>query len=492
MFRLKKAIQEYPNKTVFADVISRSGPPDDKCFTPFNGLEGFVRDSLRGDQKSKFRREDCINYIAGNDYNPEATRTDDVTNAYGFIEVGQNNVFHTLEDVVDHQKYIKKYVGYMLYSYLNNGASPYKEVLAYEKSFKYDLDGDVASLREDLESTAPDSDYQMREQAIAEIPYLLKILDEFGRSWCVNMFSFVRVLEKILRHKPREFINANDFDVPGELIRIKHNGEFYRYFNFRKDQRDQDCFVPIRMFVSGQLSRFYDGNPQTTPVYKAMYRLMYDLKVLGIDIQREDPAQYSSEYIDNIVCTYIPTNTEYLDNFRDIDAEIMSAISPENIFSHILKDGSSIDSSGLTITDYLQCVDSCVSSYSNMIEGIDKSLDKMDKVCEFFSKLVYYTQLQNGENVDYVPDLITPDQFTSAHGFICYQGGGDNLVQWQSPVFPKYLGLFDVPVVFTTYGLVIPILDRFDKLWFMSIETAIYNIDRMLEGYQDAGLWLSL
>lgn len=73
------------------------------------------------------------------------------------------------------------------------------------------------------------------------------------------------------------------------------------------------------------------GDNKEDMYYKVYMELLRVLKILEIDITKEDATEYTGEYIKKIVCTYIASNEEYIETYGYVDKNILNLLSPDRL-----------------------------------------------------------------------------------------------------------------------------------------------------------------
>lgn len=485
MLRETRCFEVYPNKSVIEDIITRDGPATDECFTPFSGKREILEEQFCGSQRSKFKLADFLKYVRNRDLNPAVIK---VSKQYGMLEESSKSVagFKTLEDMfVDGQESpeVAKYLIMMCVGFKKDKESPYRKTQnEYTKTVRnIDDDGDEETeekyLLERVDEKISNEEY---EDTLKELPYLIKSIWSYSKQYQGNLFSFAFAYADIVERKHgKGDVNIQDFRNYTTYC-INKDGSFKKVFVHADDNKYVLYPALTKIFIA-------PGSHQAE--YNLCMKFLNSLKVLGIDFHDEDPLQFNNEFMKSLVCTYLPGNEQYIQEYKGIDPEIIVALSPENVFSTAKSSLYVPAEQGNSEYDYSQesyfigeALDNAYRVWSS-----DKSSDLFVVNKEIaIDILTKYLQVYTGNNSIAVP--VDSIFFHPTTG-ILYMKNLDNRnrskVQNYLVLDGKYFGTFkgsdEYKVVLTRYGFIIALEEEYDTVYYMAPEDCL----AALEDYND-------
>jgi hypothetical protein len=202
---------------------------------------------------------------------------------------------------------------------------------------------------------------------------------------------------------------------------------------------------------------------------------LHMLVALDIDYRDEDPLVYNNDFINSIICKYIPTNEQYMEEYKDVDIEIVYALKPENIFT-LSKAGLYTPKENSNKMNYRQAEffigDSIMMAYK--VGDLPKEFfeDHVDDSLRILESVLFI--LNGNKPVDVPRHLITYESngimYTSKK--ICTIPGN---------LFGTFKGREDYNVALTKYGFVVALEESFDDVYYITAEDAL----RTLEDYKN-------
>lgn len=478
MIRGAKYIQEYPNRSVIEDLLKRTGNPDENSFTPFTGKASTIPQQFGGKLIDKFNIDDMVDYIVRTNMDLDPTRINHNVSYHGIEFNDKESAGYTvLEDMVDNESDVDKWLSQAYVAYKKNGNSPFVAEKEVFTNFVYDDDGEAEDEKNFLVEKS-DSDKDTFYRIIDEIPYLLKLIHNKSKAMNAHLFSFTRAYALIKRKfgtvdvQPKEFGNYT-------LYRLDSMGRFDREFVHEKDNRSTD-YRSALAFIRG-------GNPHDR-AYKACMKLITSLEAIGVNIEFEDPRQYSNDFINRLQCNYLESNSEYYENYKEVDAELIAALSPENIFKVSLLTHDYEDEDYDTREDIVSYIKTnlSIAATGPAPNGIDWDVDRSEEVLTYLKAL----KIANDRL-----DKKQPTPFTLMNGleFI------DGLLYYKKSILVlsgKFCGRFIgqykgtwPEVVLSNYGMAIVLPKIYEGVYYQPIGECVKRATAKLRGEFDGGGW---
>lgn len=464
MLRSTRRIVRFPSKTVLEDVLTRTTEYlDPEAYSPFRGMPELIDEQFKGSDRTKFILEDCLEYNRGCDLNPSKVYIADTSEGFdNGLKVLAGYVY--LEDMFENEEDARLWFTRQLIGYKIHGKSPFKQEDS-EDTYMVGAGDDKDNEKELLEDV-DNFDLAQHEKILNEIPYLLKIIHNKSKQLRAGLLSFLRAYAILLsRGKKTSSITPKDFDS-FVLIRVKADGTFDRYFDHDKDNRGEH-YPAARNFILG-----YHKNDEA---YKACMKLLDYYDYLGINWLEEDPTIYDNSFMERLVCTYLPTNEEYFQKYGQLDAEVATALQPENIFK--VGDRTSFFSDSEIRSVSRHEVLSYIKDSMNIKKLLDPawrkkwSAERKELTLKFLEK--YFCR-------DMEQTISLKDRFLTIDGF--FYTLKRSLVVLQIPE----LSLFDREypnVVFSIYGMAIILPNRFEEdVYYLPIEECISRFEAHRKG----------
>lgn len=322
----------YPSKTILEDVLERDGDATEESYSPFPGMRSeFERQFKKYD--GSITPHNLCDYVFGT---MSSGYTDfDLNKAVDWVE---NNgviirrgwlICDTLEDLMskahDPRLVIKKYIEYMCVGFKKNKASILvsNNVEFTRLIFDKEHEENVEEKDELLDDTDKDDTEQL-EEVIEKLPYLIKTIWEYSKIYQANLFSFIYAYLDIIGNGELIPVSSVTPFRYYTLYRLTRKGEFHSQFVHEKDNKYSIYRDVLQIFTCPSKHR---------EIWKFIIPFINSIRLLGVDYRKEDPMMFSNDLISRLVCTYLPDTDTYIRTYGNLDAEVILALKPENIFS---------------------------------------------------------------------------------------------------------------------------------------------------------------
>lgn len=464
MLRSTRQMIRFPSKTVLEDVLTRTtGYLDPEAYSPFRGMPELIEEQFKGSDRTKFILEDCIEYNYKGDLNPSKVKVADTSEGFDNGEKVLAGYVY-LEDMFENEEDARLWFTRQLIGYKIHSDSPFRKEDSYDTLMIGA--GDDKDNEKELLEDVDNFDLAQHDKILNEIPYLLKIIHNKSKEMRAHLLSFLRAYAILLeRGKKVSTINPKDFDSFA-LFRVKSDGTIDRQFDHAQDNRGEH-YPAARSFILG-----YHPNDEA---YKACMKLLDYYEYLGINWLEENPTIYNNSFMERLICTYLPSNEEYFQKYGQLDAEVVAALQPENIFKVGNRTSFFADSEVRTVSR---------QEILNYIKG-SMNIDKLrypvkwrkykedgDAITlEFLEK--YFCR-----NMKRVVSL--NDRFLRIDGF--FYTLKRSIVVLQIPELGRFDG--EVPnIIFSIYGMAIILPDRFEEnVYYLPIEECIHRFEASRKG----------
>lgn len=479
MLRQTNPIWKYPNKSVLEDVISRSGEADvnnTEHFTPFGGLSEIIEMQFSGKQAHRFSMSTFVQYILSNskggsgytDFDPKRISG----NTGGMLRESLNNkgAYVTLEDIMDNGQEIEvtSWLKNMCVGYKTNAESPYVKGLEHYTTTVYNDEGDAEEekmLEVRLDEGLSNEEF---EDIVRELPYVIKSIWSYSKQYQANLFSFIYAYVKILNSGKTKNVTVTDFRDKDTYL-LKKNGEYVRKFVHDADNKYVIYPNVIKIFTEPR---------EHIDIYNLCMKFIGMLNRLGINIEDEDPTKYNNDFINSLICTYLPSNTEYFDRYKDIDVEIIVALKADNVFSTTKSNLYSNTFSKSGSFNYEAWAELATDQITIAYRCGEIDDDFLKENEEESINLLLNILAVNGGTVN----------STALESLVTY--GANGLMYFNNEIFTvsgKYFGMlnnsYDYMVSLTKFGFVIILEEEYDTVKYISIKDCL----KALEVYRTYG-----
>lgn len=484
MIRQKSMVQPYPSKTVLEDVATRSGPPTTESYTPFIGRSDLLREQFCGSQAERFNIDGFLIENASFEFDP-AKRND--KKMVGIMEVEEREEKYFLEDfIVDgrESESVKEWFIQACISYKKRKDSSYRKVDYTYTSVSYGDDDSsfdprmVETVKGEYNSTQ--EEYEL---ALRKLPYYIKAIWTYSRIYSANLFSFIAAYMDMLKNKryTRNNIIVNYFSRYITYM-LKLDGTFKRAF-------DHECDIKTERYKKVTDIFCYPGSHKDE--MKIINEFMDVCEILKIDFEKQDTMIFNAEFIDKLICTYIPTNSEYLTYYGEVDAEVMHAIKSDNLFSKTklsiysdpnrsIEENSKLEN----LMDYSMRLKILYNTYrmSPTKEVGDLFRGSNELAIKNLNAITYAT---SGKNLNMEP-------FVTFKGMlVCVKDSGEPLTI-PTGVFGPYAGVNKYEIMLTANGAAILRKYDADDTVFIPAESVITTIEENLDAGRKQNRWVSV
>ena len=336
MFYMDDKVITYPNKTVIEDLLTRDSFVGKNAFTPYLGMRHLIKKQLGKD--TIVTVEDILSDSI--EFDPRKARanddgTDRDESAY---EVKEGDYHTTLEKIPE--EFVERYVTQQIIGFKlhNNGLNKLK----YETYVaEFVIDEEEGDFVDGTDLITVETDYSAEDiiNAEHELPFILKLLHKGSKEKGASLLSFIIVYEEWRAKREGEadlYIKPRDLYGSGKIYEMSSTGELGAPFTAQANTTEK--FAMLKKWLFGQIPN--------DPYYKAYKRLMTVLTILDIDITKEDARMYTNSVMEKMLCTFIQSNSEHIEQFGEGDPRIIELLKKDNLFSIIKKvDDESFDGS---------------------------------------------------------------------------------------------------------------------------------------------------
>lgn len=469
MIRVRNRVIEYPNRTVLADVITRSGPPTKESFTPFRGCADIVKSQFSGDrQEGKYNESEFLRYCAPMDFNPTRSRyivpngilVDPTKGTFPFVK---------LEDLVkaNAEDNIRKWVVDMCIGYKKRG--PYSQFRNYTMTYSSE-DGDFTPEQELLVSYS-DTRLKQRDREIylKKLPYYVRLIWNYSVMYKANLFGFIYAWMDITINQHKTRIVPQWFNGNYIYERLKSDGSHHRNFEYSKDIRDTTFRNVLEIFCRPDLY---------TTEYAIFKEFANIILALDIDFLKENCMDITKDVVANLKCTYLPTFKEYTTQYSDLDIEINYAIKSANLFNtkkiDIYKNANlSVEENNINMflhfaSERIKFLYTSAKGFINRGKRnpvVDLFNHSEEDASRLFTEYVYKV---TGQRIDFTSELnFDRDVFI-------YKGNEPLIVK--GAPFGLYSSTSEYDVVFTVYGFVVIVQGTGQVLTTLSYEEGMKKL----------------
>lgn len=279
---------------VIEDLALRTGPETEESLSPLDGMADFVNARSRGFYGS------FISKIAAQ-YDFSITSMNTEIRAELRKSLGREP--YKIEDVPP--EIITKYLGNVMKS-----ASDYKHnsIKAETNEFRKERllvnkDGESALESELLDDSGKPKFLEIKERKEKMTLYVKKLFNK-GKRFRTSLLSLIIAYEKA-RRKDNSIERCEFRDISFLTYQVDRDGDIIRDLHGE----------PLRIKNDGPGAKaidFINGAEPNDPAYKAYKDLLWLCMEEGIDLAEENPLEYDSKFIDELVVTRVTKNKEYL------------------------------------------------------------------------------------------------------------------------------------------------------------------------------------
>lgn len=452
MLRETKCIETYPNRTVIEDMITRDGPATEDSFTPFKGVREAFNAQFRGEWNGRFKMKEFLKSQTS-DFEPNVKLHGDIyTLEQCFIDGVESPL-------------VEEFIMNVATGYKINNTSPARKNKDYQTyTVKYFGGDDEDEEREEKYLQVRDDDMlsnQDYEELIREVPYVLRTIWSYSKKYQAHLISFALAYKDVITCKHRA-IKITDFADYTTYLMTK-TGEIKRPFVHGDDNKYTIYPAATKIFI-------YPGDHKAE--FEVCMKYLRALEMLGIDYRDENPAEYTNEFMESLVCTYLPTNNEYFVEYGNIDTEILVALKPENIFatrkSHIYQNIVKPTKKEFDYSRTVYMVSERLLMAFHMKEyGKEMFSDKSEETLSLLDEIL---------SIEAKQPVMAPRnaiEFMS-DGFMYFNRSTFFI---NGEMFGSYKGRTNYNVGFTKYGLLVVIEEDYSEVYYMTLEDARLSIE---------------
>lgn len=483
MIRVTKSLEIYPNKSIIEDLVTRDGPATEESFTPFEGRRHILEEQFSGSQRYNFKLNDFLSYVRNRDLDPSRAT---VAKSHGMLVDAERTVagYKTLEDMLANgteANFVKDYLVMMCVGFKKDKESPYKKNRDKITRVVRNLDGEDDAVEEKylinrIDENISNEEY---EETLRELPYLIKSIWSYSKQYQGNIFSFAFAYADITeRNGNNPNVTIQDFkNYPTYCI--NRDGTYKKQFSHGDDNK---------YVIYPALTKIFIASGSHSNVFNTCIKFLNSLKILGIDFHDEDPLQFNNDFMARLICTYLPSNRQYMSDYKDVDPEILVALQPENIFT-TMKSAVylPVQDNGGTF-DYSQSIYFIANRIDDVFNmyGYNSDLfeDKTDDVLMLLDK---YMQTHAGN-----PDISIPRNVVKFHpytGMLFMKERGARRARNKTQEFfiapGKYFGTFkgreDYNIVFCKNGFIVALEEEYDEVYYLELDECY----KALEAYNE-------
>lgn len=325
MFYTNNRRYAYPSRTILEDVLSRYSNQYAGSTTGLTGCRELLREQL-GDKSSLYTLEQIL---AGySDYNAMRSRPNDDTDIDGYAS--DRSEYYTRLEEID-ARFVHKYALEVIIGFKKNNNGRQRIDYA-SKTAGYFMDEESGSLLSGADIAEVDERYTpaQMEEAKAQLPYLLKVLQLGSQAYHSHLLSFIiareQIRERDLPLLPKNFVGFG-------VYKLNHDGSIGRKYEISDntntyDEKQGYGFRATIAWVCGKRKDTY---------YDAYERLLHVLEILEINITNENPLDYGKDVVEEAVCTYLATNEEFIADYGMADKNLVGLLKKDSMFNVVKK-----------------------------------------------------------------------------------------------------------------------------------------------------------
>lgn len=469
------------------DLALRSGPPTSNSFTPFNGKADVLREQFSGSQMDRFNMEGFLAENASFEFDP--TRINE-NKSIGIMEIEEKESRNFLEDFVEDGKEaesVKKWFIQACISYKKRKESSYRnQTTTYAiTSYGDDDEGQFDPRMIEVKKSDYDCSQEEYDLTLRKLPFYIKAIWTYSRVYSANLFSFIAAYMDLLKNKgrSREEIIIQDFSNYTTYM-LKLDGTFKRPFDHSNDVKTERYVKVVDIF------RYPDKNKELMSLITGFMDVCDTLK---IDFEHQDTMIFNADFINKLVCTYLPTNSEYLQYYGVVDAEVSYALKNNNLFSKTKLDIYSDPNSSIEENNEREYVADLESRLK--ILYITNNMAPNEKANQLF----YGDVNQAKKNINMVVEVYNNGKYTDMSsvldfdkGFLVREKDTGELFKLNTGILGSYCGVDRYNILFTTNGSVIIQTIEADNLIFMPADDVERSLEELANASRRKNYWLSV
>lgn len=464
MIREKKHVVKYPSKGILEDLATRIGPPNKESFTPFSGKADIIRDQFSGKQVNTFRMDAFLDENRNFEFDPKKVVVRKSAGIMELDEVEDNKYF--LEDFIDNgveSDKIKEWVKSACIGYKKHKSSSYRQVdYTYStKNYGEDDDSEFDPRMLQTVETGFDTSQEEYELAVRKLPFYIKAIWSYSVMFKANLFSFIAAYIDITKRRESTRIIISDF-ANYTLYALNKHGEYMRTFYHTEDVKTEKYTRVVDIF-----RKPYDNKE----IYGLIKEFINTCNILNIKFENQDTSIFTNDFVGSLVCTYLPTTSEYFEYYGEVDVEVMYALKNDNLFAKtkldIYSDPNSIETVESEESFVKSLEDRLYIFMKTLMEAPNPNCGRLfDGTPELAKKIINkYLYNVSGQSVD------VSEQLDFDRGFLVYMKGKGAL-KVDGSIFGKCVDISEYEVYFMTNGTVIMYTGDVDALYILPADEA--------------------
>lgn len=322
-FYVKSNYLYLPNKRVVDDLIERDGLPTSESYTPYNGMNYLIADQMKGLRYSSLGidviKENIKELFVTRLKGKEEERNDNTD------DFSSDNYVYLLEQL--DESYVAKYLRNQLIGLKINktGARTVIEENEKVQALMYDKETGTVFNPSDVYVDEYEDIIASTFELKNKIPYLLKKIQDGSIHYGVSLLSLFIARDGVISRmggstsidlKPRDLLAY-------PIYRVNSVGDVVDTFNPNTANNTPKFRIPKELVM---------GVNPNDPYYRAGIELTNCARQLGYNLYEEDVNDYNPSYINRLMCSYIISNQEVLEDMSYVDKTILDLFRDGSIF----------------------------------------------------------------------------------------------------------------------------------------------------------------
>ena len=435
-----------------------------------------------GSQQNNFDLAAFLGECENFDFDPERIRIKKKVGSMELEEYEDSRRFleDFMEDGVEHQS-VEDWFRQACIGYKKHKDSTYRnEMQTYNSTVSIGSDEDEVDLRMmKLQDTGYDVTQEDLDMAILRLPFYIKAIWGYCLQYKANLFTFIAAYTDIKQFRSASRIQPIDFENY-HLIALKKTGEFAKVFYHKDDMKQPKYREALDIFLM-------PGSHKNEMELINTFISICD--IIGIRLIEQDFSKITPEFIDRIVCRYLPTVTEFSQMYTTINSDALLALDRNNIFG---KTKGQIYSSTIqeeALKSFSEDLESKLEVMYNAereypTEKYSKMFLSTDKTIETFWSL--YTRVRYGKEMD------LSNTFDYRKGFLVRDKSSGEPILLDGYVFGKCYTYINYQVYLTIDCAPIVCVGDADSTFMMSPADAIRVLDEVYHDSKAEDCWVSI
>lgn len=313
-----------PSKRIIDDLLEREGLPDEESFTPFNGMNGLIGEQMVGSKFSNIGLDlikDSVYELDISKLEKSSLKSDSIEDS---VEIQGRYLEELNEDLV------RNYVLSQLIGIKRNknAAKDALKEMMNTRPLMYDTETsrvyNQSSTYVDEEEAELYEKYEEADNLRRKIPYLIKKLQEGSIYYSISLLSLFIARDSCINldHIKSGYIKSvNLLRYP--VYKVSSTGHITENVNVESANNGTNYNRPKEIVL---------GQCPNDPYYRAGLELTSIARQLGYNLYDEDARNYTPEYVNNLMCSYIISNQEVLMDIGVYDKDILALFQDGSLF----------------------------------------------------------------------------------------------------------------------------------------------------------------